>query len=145
MSAFICSDNTFGRIYIGFKRFNFTENPFTQKAIEDLLQYAEKDSTKDREAAAISQLYALNVEAINQRYGDGTKPIIGKRQLNQICGLWCFTSIGQFLKSLECLRYQMSEGDVPESELYKLVSQLIEALYLDSANLTDMYKGAYWD
>lgn len=99
----------------------------------------------DLYAEVIKSLYALNVTAVNQRYGTVTESNIREEQLSDITCLVAIISPYQFAKSLESLLYQMSEGDVPKSRLYRLVSDLLNAVCRDIVTESTMYKNADWD
>ena len=69
------------------------------------------------------RLYVLNWDAVNQRYGtqeSGTEGDAYKwspdldKNVSQM----------QLLKSIHCLHYQCSEGNVPEKELFKELDRL---------------------
>ncbi len=146
MNAYLCSTNTYANIYSGLQLFYLPTYPHTQRAIEDLLNYVSTPYLDaDHSATAISTLYALNVEAVNQRYREKTNILLSIEQLGKMCRLNASLSIYQFIKSFECLHYQLSEGDIPEtSELYILVEKLIGAACQDTAHTSELYSMAEW-
>jgi hypothetical protein len=91
----------------------------------------------------IDILYRLNVRAVNERYGDTTDETTTKAMIKESCVLKD-VSVFQFLKSLECLHYQMSEGDVPKTKEYKLVEGLIESVKTAVINRIPEYNAANW-
>jgi hypothetical protein len=95
------------------------------------------------EASLVAQeLYNLNVRAVNERYEDSDETPI------QLSFVRRFHLPGwtpaQLYKNLLCLRYQMSEGDVPETELYKKVSVLMNEIALAIVTNSDDYENASW-
>jgi hypothetical protein len=78
------------------------------------------------EAAAKKKCQLLqiaNVDAVNQRYGENTKPepLIWK----VTTAYYPSWSEIQLLSHLTCLRYQMSEGNVPDTTIYNQLDDLI--------------------
>ena len=146
MSAYICDNTTYSKIYSGLQVFYHPTFPHVQRAIENLLNNVSAPYFDlDHHATALQALYAVNVEAVNQRYGEKTDPNLTPEQLQSMCRLNPSISIYQFVKSLECLHYQMSEGDIPEkSELYTLVGKLIYSTCQDIAHTSELYSMAEW-
>src|SRR4051812_1158656 len=67
-------------------------------------------------------LYALNREAVRQRYGTADPvPEYRFRPPGDVPKV-------QLYKSLRCLLYQCSEGDVPETALYRRVEERANGL-----------------
>lgn len=83
------------------------------------------------------RLYALNVAAVDARYNE-TNPI----------PLYRFESRPsrsiQLLKSLRCLLYQCSEGDVPKRPLYQLLEDESHRLALDIISSLPEWTAADW-
>jgi len=89
------------------------------------------------------EMFQLNIRAVDARYGEGEA--VKFRKLD-----YCFehteaVPLEQVLKSLNCWLYQCSEGDIPQTELYKLFDTDVR-LYLMSEILTQLpeYEKAYW-
>jgi hypothetical protein len=85
--------------------------------------------------------YDLNVSAVNHRYDDNERALQISFPRRSYSPQW---SIGQLFKNLICLRYQMSEGDVPESEGYKKLDAFIGELAYAIASNTPDYDKATW-
>lgn len=69
-------------------------------------------------------LYAMNAKAVGQRYNEkNLQELYVHEEFRQ--------PKTQVLMSAKCLRYQCSEGDVPDQKLYKYLEFFIEALMLD--------------
>jgi len=85
-----------------------------------------------------NDLYKMNVEAVNQRYNEinTIKPIKFE-----------FTPVNQFqaLKSMHCLRYQCEEGDVPETELFKVLDSIIHFVEHRIISSLPQYEIAEWE
>ena len=86
-----------------------------------------------------SDLWRMNQDAIMARYGDDdgarleydytpTAPNIYRR-----------------LKAMHCLKYQCSEGRVPETADYKLLSEVIDSLESEIITSIPEYKSEPWD
>ena len=89
------------------------------------------------------QLLLLNAKALKARYGDQ----IAKMR-SDICK-YKFTprphvSIFQFYKSLSCLHYQCCEGDIPETQLYKDMSKLLDQIAHHIVCEDSKYETATW-
>ncbi len=70
------------------------------------------------------RLYEMNCAALGARYGDRYET--GSKV--QYVSSTLHVPLGQTLKSLECFRYQCSEGEVPKTELYEMLTRAIDAL-----------------
>lgn len=65
----------------------------------------------------INDLHAMNVRAVNQRYGEDEQP---ERQHYT----YQITRKIDAYKALRCFLYQCSEGDVPDEPLFKAMHEL---------------------
>lgn len=95
----------------------------------------------------VTELFHANVEAVNQRYSHMSEEERGRYQLPVFTRsrYWPEWSPVQLLKHLTCLRYQMSEGNVPETEIYGRLSRLIADIALSIVTNTPEYSKADWD
>lgn len=116
MSAFIVSNSTIHRALCG-------------------MTYAKLTDAYD--PALGQRLYALNAEAIQQRYGDEQRVNFApeRGEVSKISAV----------KALHCLRYQCSEGNVPSKKLYKMISRAIEILSEDIVCNLPEWNTAPWD
>ncbi len=146
MSAFICNNQTYANIYSGMQVFYHPSYSNTQRAIGELLDSVSTPFLDiDHHATALAALYAVNVEAINLRYNENNPTAITNEELKEMCHLQPALSPYQFVKSLECLHYQMCEGNIPEtSKLYPLIGKLISAVCTDIAHTSKLYSEAKW-
>jgi hypothetical protein len=122
MSAFICSPKTLNIIYSGLLKYN------------DVIA---QDT--------VTQLYKRNVESVNCRYRENTNTALPPETRFFLQDV----TLAQLIKSLECLMYQMSEGDVPETHEYAYLERLIQSLYalpeVKQPDFRKAYQEAEWD
>ena len=141
MSAFICNPETFSNVYSGLRIYGMS-NLHHYSTIKQAMTPFLGIRTLDE---CIAKLYELNVEAVNQRYGDKTKLVPDDDYLKSFKNLDPHISMFQFLKSLECLSYQMSEGDIPETPEYQALENLIKAVSYSIAHSHPDYESASWN
>ena len=128
MSAFILEDKTFASIASGLCNI--------KKYSPDAVQSDEVEVRK-----LVKSWAAANCEAIKQRYGDVNKPCKLPKQLPEA------PSAGQLLKSLQCLSYQCSEGNVGMScyvEEMKALRGTVLELGETIIEQTAEYEAAEW-
>lgn len=90
--------------------------------------------------SAIGQLlYRLNTDAVNQRYGEREESP-GPRYAFKMVSV---TDI-QAYKSIGCLMYQCSEGDVPERPLFRQLSEVHGELAHRIVGKLEAYDRAEW-
>lgn len=104
--------------------------------------------------AVYNALSEMNCNALNQRYmhDDKAEPEQFPKNYNrfEIAGNYkdgAFeipTSYYQLLKSIDCYMYQCSEGNVPNSALYKAVEDIRATLVNWIIRNTVAYNNAYW-
>jgi len=125
MSAFIVSRDCITRIVDAISKC------LDKKDIEDIFGTAHKDTIG-------YQLWKMNYEAVNQRYKEtDTAP-------DYVFPESPFCSEMQSYKSLRCYLYQCSEGDVPDSLLYKKLDSFSDKLGSSAASSTAEYSKADW-
>ena len=145
MSAFICKERTFKDISGGFKTFENSRFWSTRAAISEFMEYIKgTNQEEDIYDMAISHLYSLNVRAVNQRYGRNIDDVLNSEDLIKFSEYLPISAI-RFLKALECLHYQMSEGDVVNQAGYFLIEKLICAVAKDIIHTSDEYEKAKWE
>lgn len=141
MSAFVVNQKTFSEIYSGLKLWEDSKNGNNYLIASGIKKLLEGKQAEE----IIDVLYRLNIRAVNQRYNDEAEENTTREELKKMCEFNPHISRHQFLKSLECLHYQMSEGEVPETKSYKLVEQLISNICIAIAHSSDDYEQAHWD
>ena len=83
----------------------------------------------------------LNIEAVNQRYNEQNN---STALLENYSFKIEFCNRYQALKSLQCWRYQCSEGNVPETDFYKLMDKVINSWLDEIVSDLPEYKKAEW-
>lgn len=138
MSAFMVSNECMNNVINGL----FWNHQFKDWNSEIYKEQNLNDS-EDFEELAI-RLFTLNQSALIQRYpnekADSDYIQIPKFEWK---GKTC--NIYQTLKSLHCLHYQCSEGEIPEEPLYKWLDKVISALESYIINRLSEYEKAKWD
>ena len=130
MSAFIVSDSTM------------------QSAVSAM--HSPRHSCEDADVLG-QKLYDMNHKAVQARYpsrGYGATVFKWKPSGHLANGNNIpedLTTACQWLKALHCLRYQCSEGDVPEMLLYKALEKTIHQFESHLATIHPEYKQAEWD
>ena len=89
------------------------------------------------------EMFNLNVEAVNQRYGDGEAATFRPLDFQYRCTPPATTF--QVLKNLHCWLYQCHEGSIPEDELYLAFERVHNGLAHDIVSQLPEYKAAKWD
>lgn len=132
MSAFVVEDKTINRVI-----FHLTTN-------RDLSWYADKYRLREGNGnveAFGKALFDLNCAAVEARYGKGEAAKF--RRLNYKYKTEPCRNI-QALKSLRCLIYQCSEGDIPKTDLYKFLDELSFEIALEIIRRMPEYDEADW-
>lgn len=89
-------------------------------------------------------LWKLNVEAVNQRYG-GNYPIkLYQYAPARNCAGGTRKQQVRVYKSLQCFLYQCSEGDVPETPLFQELERYCSALAAEIITELPEYEDAAW-
>ncbi len=98
-------------------------------------------STDDACRELAHEMFELNCNAVDQRYSKGAaaefRPLDFKYTFS-------ITSIMQAYKSLSCWKYQCSEGDVPDSELFKKMTKVFDLLAHHIVQTSVAYDKAEW-
>lgn len=143
MSCFIVTHRNIDYILSTLDTMYMTNKPFYARSdINRILQRDFDYCLSDDELTKLGKDFiALNEEAYHQRYDeDVDKNNIDSYVYNHISD----TNIYQALKSLNCLIYQCSEGDVPDMELYKTLKELSNFLKDVIVNESEEYEQAEW-
>jgi hypothetical protein len=101
--------------------------------------YSEQNlnESEDYEALAL-RLWDMNERATNARYKEfNLTPQKFKWNNSQV-------NPYQILKSMHCLRYQCSEGNIPETDLYKWINKVISCFETFLISKIEDYKNAQW-
>lgn len=87
-------------------------------------------------------MFKLNVEAVNQRYGQGEAERF--RPLDYKFRYELVGSIQQAIKSLECWLYQCTEGTVHEHPVYQIMRDYLHNLMAAVVHMSAKYQQAEW-
>ncbi len=130
MSAFMCSDKHF------------------QYIADGLYTYAQSigNELNDKEYVQdlVNSFQVINIKALRERY---KKPESMYSFSNRVAkpSLSDYIDRYQLLKALKCLKYQCSEGDIPETEEYKSLSNYIDIITDNIISESDKYQRAEWE
>jgi len=86
-----------------------------------------------------AKLYALNHEAVAQRYDEGESSTPYRWQPAG------YQNRVRWYKAIQCLRYQCAEGDAPETPLYAELTALERIVASYIIDELPAYKEAPWD
>ena len=89
-----------------------------------------------------NRLRALNVAAVRTRYADGAAEMIGSDGPRRFNAKACSRVVAY--KALQCWLYQCSEGDVPETPLFKQMDTLRNDIAADIVADLPAYSAAEW-
>jgi hypothetical protein len=140
MSAFVCGPETFSTIYSGLKVYGSSQATLNFYMLKKITERMTVDTLEH----LIERLYSLNVQAVNQRYGEHAVDWMGSTAFQSYRVFNPSVSVYQFLKSLECLHYQLCEGDIPKTEEYKVLGALIDAVAMAIVHSSPEYAAANW-
>lgn len=149
MSAFICNPRTYSDIYSGLRVYGQGDKyPVIEAKVSDITSEIRANEimgdNSDIYARLIRKWYTKNVEAVNQRYGDSTTLALTDQELKEMKKFNPLINMYQFLKSLDCLHYQMCEGDIPETQEYKDIAELRKAISHYLKRESTEYDKASW-
>jgi hypothetical protein len=92
------------------------------------------------------ELWELNRDAVCTRYNDVAAETDGyEAKIAAYKYKTTFPTLIQMLKSLQCLIYQCSEGNVPERETYKALERVADLIKDRIISDLPVYKAAKWD
>jgi hypothetical protein len=130
MSAFLVSEQTMHRCVAGVIASQWSRFNGLRLASDNLPTVC----TKIGQA-----LYQMNVDALEQRYPGDSDNVVPVYRYKPV-----FINKCDAFKALECLRYQCSEGNVPETELYQEVCSIMISLATSVMAELPAYKSAPW-
>lgn len=115
MSSFIVEDKTINRV-VNYIAYDHKYTYIRRRAKEEL---GFDLTTPEGQQQLGWAMFKLNIRAVNQRYEDGQADQF--RPLDYKYHIIGDYSLPAMIKSLACWLYQVSEGDCPESALYKFM------------------------
>src|SRR5437588_12617091 len=140
MSAFMVEDTTINRVVTWLKR----EVQTSRFTLDWLAREYDVDLTSDQWDEKLARaMFQLNCDGVNARYGEGEAEKF--RPLNFTYKPEGDTFLVQVLKSLQCWKYQCSEGDVPETKLYQFFEEVEHHLALQIVIGLPAYDKAKWE
>jgi hypothetical protein len=139
MSAFIVEDKTINRVVTWLTR----EVATHRFSLDQRARKYDVDLTSDGwEKKLAYAMFQLNCDGVNARYGEGEAEKF--RPQNFMYKPESYFSLVQVLKSLQCWLYQCSEGDVPETKLYRFFKEVESYLALKIVSELPAYEKATW-
>ena len=139
MSAFMVEDQTINRVVTWLRR-EVGTNHYT---LDQLARQYGVNLTSDKWDEKLAKaMFQLNCDGVNARYGEGEAEKF--RPLNFTYKPEGDTFLVQVLKSLQCWKYQCSEGDVPETKLYQFFEEVEHHLALQIVIRSPEYDKAKW-
>jgi hypothetical protein len=143
MSAFVVNDKTINDS-IAFMETLTNNNSWMLNPLSELGY--DLSSRADRERLG-KDLFNLNVDGVNERYGDNQAQAFRPLDFKFVDGISSTKrlNIYQCIKSLRCLLYQCSEGNVPEQNLFKALEEVVGRLDRHVVNSLPQYEKAEWD
>lgn len=122
MSSFIVEDKTINTVVTWlYREVIGSEGYYLGRSLNELGYF---QCSEDWPEALANDMFKLNIEAVNARYGDGEAEKF--RDLDFVYQKQYALSTVQVLKSLQCWLYQCSEGKVPNTKLYKFFDEVVE-------------------
>ncbi len=128
MSAYMVEDKTINRV-VNWLKMEVSKSSYLKEKTEKALGISPES---DKWAETVGKaLFKLNIDGVNDRYGEGEAQRF--RKLNYAYTsdhpTMLYTSLSvkiQVLKSMQCLLYQCSEGEVFKKPLYRLLREVVE-------------------
>ena len=149
MSSFVVEDKTINRV-VSFLYHDRDRGEYCRCQLGVLgfhLQDA-KEGEIEVELQRFGQaMFDLNCEAVNQRYGPGEAAKFRPLDYSFKWESWGGgQEIFSTLKALRCWLYQCSEGNVPQTELFKIMDGLADAIaYGIVCDLPDYENAEGWN
>lgn len=142
MSAFMVEDRTINDPVAFLKDFTRDDNWILKPLAKLGYDLAKRE---DRERLA-KDLFVLNIDGVNARYGENQAQEFRPLDFTFVDGVSSpkRLNIVQCVKSLRCLIYQCSEGDVPQRDLYKAMEQVLCKLEAHVVRNLPAYDKAEW-
>ena len=139
MSAFMVEDHTINRVVTWLRR----EVQTTRFRLDRLAREYDVDLTSENWDEKLARaMFQLNCDGVNARYGEGEAEKF--RPLTFTYKTEVYHSLVQVLKSLRCLLYQCSEGEVPRTMLYQFFEEVEHHLAVKIVSSLPEYDTATW-
>lgn len=139
MSAYVVSNETINKI-LAFMKADCKRNPHIYRPLENMnLVWTGKDAAW----ALGSMMLDLNIDAVCARYSGEKADVLKKDREFEHNGVLPPSRI-QVFKSLKCWLYQCSEGDVPETDLFKAFYEVSGNMAKHIVTRTAEFEAAVW-
>ena len=136
MSAYVVGSETINKIvsFLNFGNTGWDDHTYPFRKLGYNIPYVVEDYER-----LANDLFQMNVSAVKQRYEHDTQEYTYQFH----------TSINvrpavEVYKAVQCLRYQCSEGNVPNTPLYKALEELRSNLAFDTVADLPEYENAPW-
>ena len=129
MSAFKCSD----------KHMQYIANALYSW---EMLEHGSRDEESVKNM--VNRWIDLNIQALQERYGDSKEMYKDSKYIEKINVVLDMDKI-QLVKALQCLHYQCSEGNVPETKGYKELENVIREVVMSIIYSMPEYDEAEWE
>ena len=137
MSSYIVDEKTINRIVYYLGRCWYSRDMY-DNCVNDLVkEYGYNLENTEALNQLANALLLLNKRAVNDRYNETNLVQVMKYKEEP-------TTEIQVVKSLHCLKYQCSEGDVLKSRLYQFLKELISVIEGNIVDKMPEYEKAYW-
>jgi len=144
MSAYVVEDKTINKIV----DWLLLDWMGSRQAAKHALNGYNLDIDGDAERLA-NDMFRLNVSAVNQRYGPGEAAKFRPLDFQYSSVVWwgdsAIANACRALKSLHCWQYQCSEGNVPETPLFKMFEEVESAIARWLVGTMPEYEQADWN
>jgi hypothetical protein len=143
MSAFVVGDVTINRVLSWLFFETQSSNGLTYGAVERALRGVGHEASHILKLQILGEaMFALNVRAVRERYGDADESGMVPRTYQ----FQLMTPTGPIvpLKSLRCWHYQCAEGAVPEDPLYQVFETISNLMAMGIVQSLPAYDAAPW-
>ena len=143
MSAFVVGDETINRVVDWLWRDSVGSRKATTYALDGY------DLNVDGAAERLANdMFNLNVAGVNARYGPNEaekfRPLDFQFSPSVKWGDSAVANACRALKALHCWQYQCSEGDIPETPLFKMFDEVDSAICHWIIDTMPEYESANW-
>jgi hypothetical protein len=136
MSAFVVADETINRVVSSLHRRILEGFSPSELGVTEILQAGFNLVTREGSRQLAEEMFALNVAAVNARYGEGEAEKF--RALDFEFAITIASPV-QVIKSLESWLYQCTEGNLPFTRIYQTMKDVLFALCIDFVHQTKEY------
>lgn len=140
MSAFLVSDGTMDRVVSAISKMRGRTSQAGAPVFAGVVLQGER-----AEDEIAQKLYSMNAQALSARYGDDEKELSLAFFRSYRWQPRGYNKPVEWFKALQCLLYQCSEGDVPQSALFKELDRLCRELADEIISTLPAYRAAPWD